>query len=134
MNTSPYDKSNGYETVRLINWEEPGANDFAIAEEVTLHGNHERRPDLVLYVNGIAIAVGELKNSRISIGDGTARRSPTIVLATVLNIHYWPSRSKRRATTTATMFAMRVPLWLKIGWTVWVFAWGPCLLEAIRPA
>jgi type I restriction enzyme R subunit len=58
------------ETVRLINWEEPEENDFAIAEEVTLRGNHERRPDIVLYVNGIAIGVLELKNSRISIGDG----------------------------------------------------------------
>jgi len=42
------------ETVRLINWQEPEKNDFAIAEEVTLHGNHDRRPDLVLYVNGNA--------------------------------------------------------------------------------
>lgn len=58
------------ETVHLINWQEPEKNDFAIAEEVTLRGNHERRPDIVLYVNGIAIAVLELKNSRVSIGDG----------------------------------------------------------------
>jgi type I restriction enzyme R subunit len=54
------------ETVNLINWEKPDENDFAIAEEVTLLGNHERRPDLVLYVNGIAIGVIELKNSRVS--------------------------------------------------------------------
>ncbi len=58
------------ETVHLINWQEPEKNDFAIAEEVTLKGNLERRPDLVLYVNGIAIGVLELKNSRVSIGDG----------------------------------------------------------------
>ena len=58
------------ETVQLINWQQPEMNDFAIAEEVTLHGYHDRRPDLVLYVNGIAIAVIELKNSRVSIGDG----------------------------------------------------------------
>ncbi len=58
------------ETVHLINWREPSKNDFAIAEEVTLKGNHERRPDLVLYVNGIGIGVIELKNSRVSIGDG----------------------------------------------------------------
>jgi type I restriction enzyme R subunit len=58
------------ETVHLINWDKPGENDFAIAEEVTLGGNHERRPDLVLYVNGIAIGIIELKNSRVSIGDG----------------------------------------------------------------
>ena len=58
------------ETVRLIDWDAPEKNDFAIAEEVTLKGNHERRPDLVLYVNGIAIGVIELKNSRVTIGDG----------------------------------------------------------------
>ena len=58
------------DTVRLIDWVEPTRNDFAIAEEVTLHGHFERRPDLVLYVNGIAVGVLELKNSRVSIGDG----------------------------------------------------------------
>ncbi|WP_419788125.1 type I restriction endonuclease subunit R [Pseudodesulfovibrio sp.] len=58
------------ETVHLINWKQPDKNDFAIAEEVTLKGTHERRPDLVLYVNGIAVGVIELKNSRVSIGDG----------------------------------------------------------------
>ncbi|MDX9788594.1 MAG: HsdR family type I site-specific deoxyribonuclease [Salinivirgaceae bacterium] len=58
------------ETVHLINWRKPDRNDFAIAEEVTLKGNLERRPDLVLYVNGIAIGLIELKNSRVSIGDG----------------------------------------------------------------
>jgi Type I site-specific restriction-modification system, R (restriction) subunit and related helicases len=35
------------ETIHLINWAEPEKNDFAIAEEVTLRGGHERRPDLV---------------------------------------------------------------------------------------
>jgi type I restriction enzyme R subunit len=58
------------ETVHLINWAKPKTNDFAVAEEVTLRGNLERRPDVVLYINGIAVGVLELKNSRISIGDG----------------------------------------------------------------
>lgn len=58
------------ESVFLIDWEHPQANDFAIAEEVTLNGGFQRRPDLVLYVNGIAVGVIELKNSRVSIGDG----------------------------------------------------------------
>ena len=58
------------ETVKVINWEQPEKNDFAIAEEVTLRGGLERRPDLVLYVNGIAVAVIELKNSYVSIGNG----------------------------------------------------------------
>jgi type I restriction enzyme R subunit len=65
--------SKATETVKLIDWAQPLANDFAIAEEVTLRGGlggHERRPDLVLYVNGIAVGVVELKNSRTSIGNG----------------------------------------------------------------
>jgi type I restriction enzyme R subunit len=58
------------ETVHVIDWDHPERNDFAIAEEVTLHGNYDRRPDLVLYVNGIAIGVVELKSSRVSMAEG----------------------------------------------------------------
>ncbi|MBI0326509.1 type I restriction endonuclease subunit R [Burkholderia plantarii] len=58
------------QTVWLINWSQPARNHFAIAKEVTLKGGYERRPDIVLYVNGIAIGVLELKNSRVSIGNG----------------------------------------------------------------
>ena len=58
------------ESVHLVDWANPEANDFAIAEEVTLKGGLERRPDLVLYLNGLAVAVLELKNSRVSVGDG----------------------------------------------------------------
>lgn len=59
-----------YQTVQLIDWHHPEKNDFGIAEEVTVLGNKEKRPDIVLYVNGIAIAVLELKRSTVSIGDG----------------------------------------------------------------
>ena len=58
------------DNIKLINWDAPESNHFAIAEEVTLRGNLERRPDLVLYVNGIALGVIELKKSTISIGEG----------------------------------------------------------------
>jgi type I restriction enzyme R subunit len=58
------------QTVWLVDWAQPGNNHFAVAEEVTLKGTHERRPDLVLYLNGLAVVVLELKNSRVSIGDG----------------------------------------------------------------
>lgn len=57
-------------TVSLIDWDNLEENDFAIAEEVTLKGPLERRPDIVFYVNGIAVGVIELKRSRVSIGDG----------------------------------------------------------------
>jgi type I restriction enzyme R subunit len=58
------------EPVRLIDWESPEANDFAIAEEVTVLGHHTKRPDLVLYVNGIALAVIELKRSTVAVSEG----------------------------------------------------------------
>ena len=58
------------ETVQLIDWQNPQNNHFAMAEEVTLKSGLARRPDIVLYVNGIAIGVLELKNSRISVGEG----------------------------------------------------------------
>ena len=59
-----------FETVHLINWKNLKNNDFAFAEEVTIKGNHTKRPDIVLYVNGIALAVLELKRSTISIHEG----------------------------------------------------------------
>lgn len=59
-----------HETVHLIDWEHPENNDFALAEEVTLKGGYQRRPDIVHYLNGIAIAVIELKRSSVEIADG----------------------------------------------------------------
>ena len=59
-----------HETVHLIDWEQPENNDFALAEEVTLTGGYERRPDIVLYLNGLAIGAIELKRSSVEIGDG----------------------------------------------------------------
>ena len=51
------------ETVWLIDWKNPEANDIAIAEEVSIKGENKKRPDIVLYVNGIALGVIELKRS-----------------------------------------------------------------------
>ena len=59
-----------YDTVHFVDWNDPTANDFAVAEEVTLTGGHERRPDVVLYVNGIAMVVLELKRSSVEVADG----------------------------------------------------------------
>ena len=58
-------------TVKLIDWENPHKNLFGIAEEVTLQSqNTNKRPDLVLYINGIAIGVLELKRSTVSVSEG----------------------------------------------------------------
>ena len=54
-------------TVYFINWDEPDKNNFYIAEEVTVTENVEKRPDIVLYVNGIAVAVMELKKNILSL-------------------------------------------------------------------
>ncbi len=59
-----------HESVHLIDWEHPEKNDFALAEEVTLKGGYQRRPDIVLYLNGLAVAVIELKRSSVEIADG----------------------------------------------------------------
>ena len=59
-----------HETVHLIDWVSPENNDFALAEEVTLKGGYQRRPDIVLYLNGLAIAVIELKRSSVELADG----------------------------------------------------------------
>jgi Type I restriction enzyme R protein N terminus (HSDR_N) len=64
------DPGKPYEVIHLIDWKTPDRNDFAIAEEVTLMSGYNRRPDIVLFVNGIAIGVLELKNSRVSIEEG----------------------------------------------------------------
>ena len=60
-------------TVWLIDWKEPLKNDFAVAEEVTVpaadakaYGKH---PDVVLYVNGIALGVLALKRSTVSVAE-----------------------------------------------------------------
>ncbi|TCN86843.1 type I restriction endonuclease subunit R [Shewanella fodinae] len=58
------------ETVWLIDWKNPEANDFAIAEEVSIKGENKKRPDIVLYVNGIALGVIELKRSSVSVSEG----------------------------------------------------------------
>ena len=58
------------ETVWLIDWENPDANHFGVAEEVTVIGNHVKRPDLVLYVNGLALGTIELKRSKVAVSEG----------------------------------------------------------------
>ena len=58
------------EIVHFIDWQNPLNNHFAVAEEVTLKGAKERRPDIVLYINGIAMGVLELKKASVSASEG----------------------------------------------------------------
>ena len=58
------------ETVWLIDWKDIESNHFAVAEEVTFQGKHTKRPDVVIYVNGIALGVIELKRSKVGVEQG----------------------------------------------------------------
>lgn len=59
-----------YETIEFIDWKDPQKNNFYIAREVTVEGLREKRPDIVLYINGIAIGLIELKRSTVSVCEG----------------------------------------------------------------
>ncbi len=63
-------KGENYQTVWPLNWEEPQKNHFYIAEEVSIRGANKKIPDIILYVNGIALGVLELKRSTVSVSEG----------------------------------------------------------------
>jgi len=69
-NTAKNSNKGNKKYAHLIDWKNPYANDFQIAEEVTVKGRNTKRPDLVIYVNGIALAVIELKRSTVSVHQG----------------------------------------------------------------
>jgi type I restriction enzyme, R subunit len=58
------------QTVWLIKWDEVDQNHFAIAEEVSIKGENTKRPDVVIYINGLALGVVELKRSSKSVSEG----------------------------------------------------------------
>ncbi|WP_033759223.1 type I restriction endonuclease subunit R [Helicobacter pylori] len=58
------------QTTWLIDWKNIFNNAFRVAEEVSVKGPNIKRPDIVLYVNGIALGVLELKKSSVSVESG----------------------------------------------------------------
>ena len=58
------DSSIGAEIVRLIDFEDPDANDWLVVNQFTvIESQHNRRPDVVIFVNGLPLGVIELKNA-----------------------------------------------------------------------
>jgi|GEM_PF-1851539 len=88
------------QTVWLIDWENPEKNDFAIAEEVTVKGEllspKTKRPDVVIYVNGIALGVIELKRSSVSVSEGIRQNLDNQKKAFIRN--FWVTILKVYAT------------------------------------
>jgi type I restriction enzyme R subunit len=57
------DDSIGTEIVRLIDFDNPEANDWLAVNQFTvIEGQHNRRADVVIFVNGLPLGVIELKN------------------------------------------------------------------------
>jgi type I restriction enzyme, R subunit len=54
----------GYDPVRVIDFDVPENNDWLVVNQLTVtEGGHKRRPDVVVFLNGLPIAVVELKNA-----------------------------------------------------------------------
>lgn len=57
---------NGYEkgeTVKLIDFDNPSNNDFEVINQFTIiENNNNKRPDVILFINGLPLVVIELKN------------------------------------------------------------------------
>ena len=52
--------------VRLVDFADPDANDWLVVNQFTvIEGQHNRRPDVVLFVNGLPLALIELKNAAV---------------------------------------------------------------------
>lgn len=53
-----------HDQVWLVDWENPDANDWQVVNQFTvIEGQNNRRPDIVVFVNGLPLAVIELKNA-----------------------------------------------------------------------
>lgn len=58
-------------TIWPVDWKNIENNRFSFAQEVTVAGAlGNKRPDIVIYINGIAVTVIELKRSTVSIEEG----------------------------------------------------------------
>ena len=58
--------------VRLVDFQNPANNDFAVANQWTFIENSEKRPDVVLFVNGLPLVIVELKSPSRSETDVSA--------------------------------------------------------------
>ncbi len=56
------DGSEAYEHVYPIDWESPTENEFWVVQQLPVHGDNDRRPDLIIYVNGLPLVTFELKS------------------------------------------------------------------------
>src|SRR5690606_13480378 len=54
----------GYDPVQVLDYEHPEQNDWCVVNQLTVQeGGRSRRPDVLVYVNGLPLAIFELKNA-----------------------------------------------------------------------
>jgi type I restriction enzyme R subunit len=51
-----------YRHIYPINWDEPAKNDFRVINQFPIHGQNDRRPDIIIFINGLPLVLFELKN------------------------------------------------------------------------
>jgi type I restriction enzyme R subunit len=62
------DRREASATVKIIDWMEPEVNSFIVASQMWIQGGtYWRRPDLIIFVNGLPLVFIELKNSNINV-------------------------------------------------------------------
>jgi len=91
----PFGKNNQHVTVKLIDFDDISSNDFVITDEYTVRQKVEKRPDLVMLVNGIPLVVGEFKtpvrpaiswmDAAIQIHDDYERNIPALFVPNVFS-------------------------------------------------
>jgi type I restriction enzyme R subunit len=53
--------------VRVIDFDRPDENHFLAVSQLWIKGRRDRRPDIILYINGLPVVFIELKNSNIKL-------------------------------------------------------------------
>jgi type I restriction enzyme R subunit len=48
--------------IYAIDWQDPEANEFLVVNQLAIRGKNDRRPDVLVYVNGLPLVLFELKN------------------------------------------------------------------------
>ena len=56
------DGTEAFEHVHAVDWADAEVNDFCIVNQLTIRGENDRRPDVLVYVNGFPLVLFELKN------------------------------------------------------------------------
>jgi len=55
-------KPKTFKHIYPIDWDDPGANEFLVVNQFPITGQNDRRPDILIFINGLPLVLFELKN------------------------------------------------------------------------